>query len=420
MTRRVCLAGLLLVVWLWLGVTIAYAAPPPQDPDPEDVLDRAQEVLDQAQAVLNSAQAASDQSTDILEFIQATVTVGAVIATLGGGALAAAGFRTIAEYKQELNERAAQLDALQRRLEEAAVTAEQEREGMQRLVEGQMGDLREQANKAIDALTLVQLGENQIRAGNVEQALVTYQAAYELDPDSEAINYFLGELHLMGRDLENAVKYLDCCLETDPSFPPAVAARGHAIRLLAEKSQNLTERNRLYAEAESHLLRALEERPNLLNAEGEAVHGTLGGLYRRQGRLREAIAAYEEAQKVTPQHSYPVNNLATLHLMLGNAEEAAAYFERSRVLALRRLDDNPFDYWARFDLANTQLHDGNKEEALQTLAQAVEQAPVHGPLESALDALRDLQTAPTPLPGLDEAIAYLEAAIPEKQAQTEA
>src|SRR5450631_1793478 len=44
---------------------------------------------------------------------------------------------------------------------------------------------------AIRALSLLQLGEQQLEAKNIKSALRTYQDAYVLDPDNSATNYFL-------------------------------------------------------------------------------------------------------------------------------------------------------------------------------------------------------------------------------------
>lgn len=390
------LLWLALVALLLAGVTVAQAAPPPQEPDPEQILERANEVL-------NVAQGVAEQTSTLLDFIQFSVFVAGGLVTVGGFVLARAGLRTLSDYRKEL-------DALVERLASAAQEAEDIQQAVQQTHAEEMKELRERADRAIRALSLLQLGENQFRSGNFDEAHATYVDAHALDPDSQSVNYFLGELYLMKRDLEQAIAHLDKALEAESDFGPAVAAKGYALRLLGERADDPERRHMLYAEAESLLRRALRNRPSLRNAEGEAFYGTLGGLYRRQNRLHEAIAAYEKAEHVTPHHSYPVINLAFLHTMLGNTEMADTYFGRSRGLALRRLDDNPFDYWARLDLAFAQLHGDEVDDALATFKQAIDHVPSTGPLESALDTLNSLREAPAPFPGLDKAAALLESA----------
>ncbi|PJF37770.1 MAG: hypothetical protein CUN55_20385, partial [Phototrophicales bacterium] len=65
--------------------------------------------------------------------------------------------------------------------------------------------------------------------------------------------------------------------------------------------------------AEEKLLTALELDDKLLNNDGESYQGTLGSLYRRQGRFDEAIERYHHAAKITPGRSYPFLNLALLY-----------------------------------------------------------------------------------------------------------
>ena len=70
--------------------------------------------------------------------------------------------------------------------------------------------------------------------------------------------------------------------------------------------------NELYNVAEARLLEALQLDPVLLTPDGESYYGTLGSLYRRQGRIEDALDTYRRAADVTPQRSYPFVNLAML------------------------------------------------------------------------------------------------------------
>ena len=76
------------------------------------------------------------------------------------------------------------------------------------------------------------------------------------------------------------------------------------------------------------LLAALKLDPHLTDAEGESYYGSLGGLYRRQGRYEDAIEAYLQATRVTPTSSYPLINLASLFWHEGKLDEARQYFQR--------------------------------------------------------------------------------------------
>src|SRR5260221_6287774 len=58
---------------------------------------------------------------------------------------------------------------------------------------------------AIRALSLLQLGEQQLKARNIQSALRTYQEAYALDPNNPATNYFLGYLYAENRQIEKGM-----------------------------------------------------------------------------------------------------------------------------------------------------------------------------------------------------------------------
>lgn len=414
MRRRVQVTGMILGLVLFLALGVGAVAAQDEEPGSEETLERADATLERAEFVLDMAQSTAEQTQSIMDFIQTSVTVGGVVVALIGGGLAAVGLGTLTDYRRQVRASAERLEELSVQLESATQAARDIRSTLQAEHAEEMHSIRERAARAVRSLSLLQLGESQRRQGNFDEALATFLEAHRLDPDSQSINYFLGEMYLVARDLDDAIMHLETALEQDPDFAPAIAARGYAIRLQAEATKDAEQRDMLYAEAESLLLRSLKIRPSLRNTEGEAVYGTLGGLYRRQRRLHEAVAAYTRAEEVTPQHSYPAINLAILHTMLGQSAQATAYFERTRELALGKLDDNPYDYWARLDLGFAQLQAGETAAAMETFALAAEHAPARGPLESALNTLGDLNQAPKPAPGVDEAISVLEKALGEK------
>src|SRR5690606_32366636 len=119
-------------------------------------------------------------------------------------------------------------------------------------------------------------------------------------------NYLLGYLYTLRKRFDDAIVRLEHALKQDADFAPAIAALGLALRRKGDAMQapeQSAERARLYAEAESKLLRALDLDERLIDAEGESYYGTLGGLYRRQQRYQAALEAYEKAHTVTPNAS---------------------------------------------------------------------------------------------------------------------
>jgi tetratricopeptide (TPR) repeat protein len=187
-------------------------------------------------------------------------------------------------------------------------------------------------------------------------------------------------------------------------YPPAEAALAYALRLQADKATDNVQKKLNYAEAERMFLLALKHDPAVRDINGESVYAVLGGLYKNQGRIKDAIEAYHAAESVTPQNSYPIVNLAMLHFMQGNVKEAEDYFKRSIAISARTLDGNPFDYWTRFDLTTALLVTGNLTEAKRHLTIAIQGLQSRSPLEIFLADLQRMKTAPYPPENIDELI----------------
>lgn len=271
-------------------------------------------------------------------------------------------------------------------------------------------EIQERARDNFRVLSLQLLAEQQVRARNIETAIKTLQSAIAIDNSDHASNYLLGYLYTSRKQIDLALEHLERALESDPDFAPAIAAYGLALRRQGDKlttPDQVAERNRRWAQAEDKLLQALQMDSQLTDADNESYYGTLGGLYRRQGRYDDALEAYEKAHAVTPDSSYPVINLASLHKHKGNDDRAEHFFEMVVEKADLTLDDDPRDAWTRCDRAQALLVLGEKQEAFQEIETVIGQKPGSTVLETVRDGLVFLQDAPTRIDGLDEMIAML-------------
>jgi Flp pilus assembly protein TadD len=256
--------------------------------------------------------------------------------------------------------------------------------------------VREQGDRAIRALTLVQLGEEQLADSNWAAAKRTFLEAYRLDDHNRAVNYFLGELYIMERNLDKAEYHLrrshiDDQGEPDDDaqvFPPAEAALAYVLRLRGDKEPEGDSRNEFFASAERRFLKALRLDRSVRDINDESVYGMLGALYRQWKRFDDAISAYEKASRITPNRSYPLNNLAMLYYMRGETSRSTPLFLRAIELAERRIADNPADYWAYFDRITGQLACTMSEEAEEAFEEVIGIVQVVGPLESFRNGLR--------------------------------
>ena len=228
----------------------------------------------------------------------------------------------------------------------------------------------------LEAISLQILAQQQIQEHNIDSALRLLQRAYQFDPEDLMTNYLLGYFFASRkREFDLAQEHLEHALEIDPEFAPAVGALGLVLRRKGDGEARPGGRRKLWAAAELKLLDALDLDPNLVDADGESYYGTLGGLYRRQQRYNEAIEMYEQALEVTPESSYPITNLATLHKHQGNDEEATYYFQRVLRATELRLQDDPRDHWARADYAQAKLILGYKDDAIAELFSVIELEP---------------------------------------------
>jgi tetratricopeptide (TPR) repeat protein len=289
--------------------------------------------------------------------------------------------------------------------------ARAELDEMRARLEAETAEVRGQGNRAIRALSLMQLGEQQLESRNIKAALRVYREAYDLDPENRAINYFLGELYIQDRDIEKGIHHLELALSGGEDYAPAEAALAYALRLQGDRAKDPNERNLRYSEAENRFLKALKSDPAVRDINGESVYGVLGGLYKRQNRIADAIRCYEEAARITPQSTYPVVNLAMLLFMDGRLDEAKEYFRRSAAMSSRLLDANPADYWTRLDLTTAQLVLGQVDDAKRNLTSATRQLQSVSPLEIFLGDLQRLRNAPQPPPDIDQIIDTVQQAI---------
>jgi len=359
-----------------------------------------QEILDAANAANAAASAANDRANNvvnnannavntvnlILNFVQAASLFGGVLASIFAILGTRSGQRTLAEYREELKKAESELKELRSGLN---VETEQ---------------VRIQADKSIRALALMQLGEQQLERHNILGSLQMYKQAYDLDESNRATNYFLGELYIQNKQLNQGVEHLQKALAGDYEFAPAEAALGYALRLQADEAQNPIKKDELYADAEERFVKALRLDSSALDINGESVHAGLAALYKRQGRIDKAIERYEEARKVTPEKSYPVGNLANLYFMQGITDKANEAFQQSLRMSNVTLESNPLDFWARLDRMMALIVMDEREKANEDLDIILQQITSTSPLETNINELKRMKNAPHPPKYADEFI----------------
>jgi tetratricopeptide (TPR) repeat protein len=189
-------------------------------------------------------------------------------------------------------------------------------------------------------------------------------------------------------DLTRAEPALAEALTLRPDFNDALAARGYLHSLQARRTDDSAQQRQHFRDAAYHLETALANEHNLRDMDNESWWAALGGVYRRNGEYTKAIAAYEEAIKVTPQSTYPRSNLALVFLMdkqQGKLKRSYAIIKR---IARSKVEKDIFDFWANADLVLAELALGQYDEAQTHLDEFLEILPEDGSV-NILSSLRD-------------------------------
>src|SRR5258708_22911678 len=195
--KRILFAAVLCITSLFIGASLAFPLRARAEGTPAPTVTIAptdasaparspQDILDEANRAANYADRAVNTVNVMLAFVQvAALIIGPAIAFT-----TAAGVRTIRDYNGELEKSRGELSKMRSQLQEQA------------------DELRLQAGNAIRALTLLQLGEQQLESKNMQSAIRTYLEAYSLDPNNRATNYFLGYIYTHERDVDKGIEHL--------------------------------------------------------------------------------------------------------------------------------------------------------------------------------------------------------------------
>lgn len=406
----------LFAMWLWYTETRENPGERPQIDtiSEDDMLERANIVFQRANDSVNSAEL-------VLSFLEGA----SVIITIVIAGAAVVGLSSVNELRDTVDETERELI---RRVEEAEnrlIAREQQLANMEdllaeaearidRMIDERLARVHEDAETArrqSAALATFSLAEQLLREKNIDAALHACEEAYELDPSNYANNYLYGTLLIEKGDLETAIKRLEEALAIDADFVPAIAAVGLANRRVGDLTDDRHRKNELYNVAEARLLEALQLDPVLLTPDGESYYGTLGSLYRRQGRIEDSLDTYRRAADVTPQRSYPFVNLAMLYLSQSKEQLSDQNLLIAERNAQRKLADTPADYWALFDLALVTMIQNETEKSKLYIKDAIEVTPAVGILYSVMARLEFLGTFNPTLAGLRECSEMIDSQI---------
>lgn len=184
-------------------------------------------------------------------------------------------------------------------------------------------------------------GRQAEQAGNLDQALADYKAALSRRPDDADWRYRLGCVHLKRADFGSARQQFEIGLTLRPGDPRMLTNLGVALDHLGHREEALM---------------AYQRAANLAGAPAESHHN-LGALYAEEGRIEDAIRAFNEAvQRAPDAEGYCSLGLALLHA--GDLVRAFDSFERAVACDRRHVR-------AHYHAAVCLLKRGRYEEALR-------------------------------------------------------
>src|SRR6266496_872413 len=334
---------------------------PTATPDPNQILNQANQATSEAQGTLNVI-------TSILNLFSVVVGISAIAV----GLITTFGLTLLNRYRKQLSEE--REEAIKRR------TA---------------------MDNTLKAVVYLGLGDQLYNHDRKQEAVAFYRKVGSLLPEDSEINNSLGRIYSGTGYYDDAITAFKAALSVTSNFAEAEMELGLAYRRRGEAQKGPdaeTLRNADYDEALVHLKRAIDLRPN----------------------YEDARKYYAQAQIADPSSSYALGNVASLSWYLGEKNDAKRYFILAEAAAKVRILNagrTPEIYWDYYDQALAQLVLGEinnskamKDEALQTYAAATRLTPGIIQLNSVLNNLNLLQKAQEHIDRLDTAIAMLEEA----------
>lgn len=207
------------------------------------------------------------------------------------------------------------------------------------------------------------LAATRIRLKRSEEAIAMLE---ELDPEQSdpSVVALVGIAALAGEDHEMGRKLIDKSLEMAPDNGELRARYSRYLLSQGEPEQ-----------AEKLLRTGIRHSP-----ENDSLRILLAQLHLQQGEGEKAIAVTDEWRKEQPENIRAVSSSGDVAQALGDTKGA-------RELYRKAIEIDPEGYESHFALGGLEARDGNREQAIQHLRQAVSAAPEQQKPMNALIAL---------------------------------
>lgn len=230
-----------------------------------------------------------------------------------------------------------------------------------------------QLKKEREASAHYKLGISYLNDNSLQKAFIEFQKAIEIDARYRDAHYALGHVYFMQENYKASIASLQKALSIDSKFSDAHNYLGKVYEAQGKLDQAILE----YQEALKNPQYDTPEKPHL----------NIGLVYLKQEKYDQAVRSFQNVLKTSPRPEFVAltqNGLGRAYFQMGKIKEAiASYQEAIRVVP---------DYVdAHLNLASAYLREGSKGLAAGSFKKVVELSPQSSQAKEAqkfLDALR--------------------------------
>ena len=224
----------------------------------------------------------------------------------------------------------------------------------------------------------IYLGNALCQKGKVDEAIVHYQRALQIEPNSVKAHIVLGNALLQKGNVDEAIPFYQKALQIEPENSEAHNNLGNALLQKGNLNEAITQFQKAlqvkpdYADACYNLGNALLQKGNVdkaisyyqkaLQIEPKSVkaHINLGNAMFQKGNADEAIPHYQTALQIKPENSEAHNNLGNALLQKGKVDEAIVHYQKALQIKPDNVEVQKNLAWVLATCPQASLRNGNK------------------------------------------------------------
>lgn len=263
---------------------------------------------------------------------------------------------------------------------------------------------REQNPARANIEPLLVAADNALREQDWTKAIDKFGEALAASPENAVVLFKRGLVYRDRGMFDKALANFDRITQLSPDYAEAYREKGIAENKLYNKAKDAS-----LPTGEESLRKAVELKPDDFDA-----LSSLGGVYKRQGRMGEAAECYEKATDISQGNTYPLLNAITIRAHVERRFELAGRYRfmvnRAKRSLQSQVESSYNPPWSAFDLAQASLFTGEPDKFLLYTDEGLSVCTHKWQPKTFRDTLELLTSAGVSLPGLDEGIAKLKEA----------